>query len=286
MSMTDPTAYTTAINAEMAASGPVKVALDYLGAGFGWPANAEQMGVVSVPVFSAYTAAGTTVGTMTTSGSNDTIASMTLADSTVTDKRLPKAWKSILTSNENVAIMIKQMADGLRAKALYDLLAGMATSTPTTSNTLTAGYMNFDGCTAVELAIAIRTVNGVASYNSGSYEGMIGLMHPTAWSNFVTGVSTLVNSAGMIDPLKPFHFLIPWVPVSDDSASYWGAASANCAYIIQTRGYGLKQAEAFSHYPAIPWPAGDGSHEITYHAPYVHGSLNVKLTGEIVNDAS
>jgi hypothetical protein len=278
--------YTTGINAALKASGPIKAAMDTLATGFGWPTNAEQMGVVSVPIFSAYTTATTTIGTMTTNGSSNTYASMSLANASVTDKRLPTQWSGLLADPENIRIMMTQMADGLRQQALVALLNGMLAATPTTKSTLTAGYANFEGCTAVEIALAVAAVNGVASYNSGSYEGMVGLMYPAAWSNFSTGVSVLMNNPSFIDATRPFHFIIPWVPVTDDGTTNWGAVSDNCAYIIQSRGYGLKQADAFSQYPSIPWPAGDGSHEITMHAPYVHGSINVNLQGEILNAAS
>jgi hypothetical protein len=274
------------INVAKRASGPVAAAMKVLERGFGWPTNAEQMGVVSVPLISAYTAAATTIGTMTTNGSSNTYASMTLANATVTDKRLPTDWKGILSDEENTRVMIEQMADGLRVAAMDAVIDGLIAATPTTSNALTAGYANFKGATATELAIVTKTINGVASYNSGSYEGLVGLMHPTAWSNFTTAVAILTNTPTRLDANGMFNFIIPWTPVTHTSASNWGAVSKACAFVVQSRGYGLKQADAFSHYPGIPWPAGDGSHEITFHAPYVHGLLNVNLVGEITNDAS
>jgi hypothetical protein len=287
MSWTEPTTYTAAINAALKGSGPVKALIDRLGSSFGWPANAPQAGVVSVPVFSAYTAAATTAGTMTTSGTNNTIASMTLTNATVTDKRLPNDWYGILSSEESTRTMIAQMADALQADAIYTMIDALIAASPTTSNTLTAGKAHFAAATATELAIVTKTVHEVAAYNSGSLDGLIGVMPAVEWANFTTAVATLLGGAySRLDAGGMFNYIIPWVPIADVSTTVWGAVSNSAAFILHPRGYGLKQTEAFSHYPGIPWPAGDGTHEITFHAPHCQGALNVNLIGEIKNDAS
>ena len=134
MSLTLSTMYPTSVNASLNGSGRFGDLLVKLGSAIDIPDGA-QVGVVTVNIITAFTAATGTDGTMATNGLNNTTASMTLVDNQTVISLSSKQVKSGMLGGKNGQRNARAMADALGFKAIDTLIEGLVSATPSSVNT-------------------------------------------------------------------------------------------------------------------------------------------------------
>ncbi len=285
MAITQAISYPPSVNAALIGSGRNRQLLELLGRSITVPGGA-QVGAITVPIISAFTAAASSDGTMLTNGYNNTVAAMTFVDNTTTLSRLPSVLKSIIYDGPSLRKIVLAMEDALAARAIDSVIEGLVAATPSSVNTLQAGHMNFTGCDQTDIAVMTKTIIDVAKNRNVSMTDLAIMMHPTAFANFSTGGSVLMNNAGKLAGTELWTFMgVPIYPVSADSATNWGAASKPCAFVVHPDGYGCKFTQPYFHGGGILHSA-DATSKLIINAPYAHGTIQAALLGEIANTTS
>lgn len=289
MSYTQVTAYLEAANAAIKyATGPIPELVRYLGSRVTLPDGCAA-GVISVPIWTAMTAGSITDGTNITNGLNNTYASMVIAECQATISLTPKQAGGDTLKGENLVKANLAQVESIYLAAIEAYITALIAATPSQVNTLTAGYKNFAGATAKELAILGKTIVTTASNRGGDCTQFRCLMFPDAYANLFTAAATLASSASGYNISQNgtlSFFGCPILPVPHSSVSTWGYASTPCAFIVHPEGAPLALGPVGLHGGG---PIYDGDATTKWIMTGIYGldaDAQVALTGEVVNDAS
>lgn len=289
MSLTLETAYAQAANAALKyVDGPIPELVRYLGSSINIP-DGMSRGVVSLPIWTAMTAGTITDGTLVTNGLNNTYASVTIAECQSTISLSPKQMGGDTLKGENLVKANRAQLEAIYTAAIEAYITALIAATPSTVKTLTAGYANFEGATAVELGLLAQAIVGPAANRSGNIPSFRCIMHPTAWGYVFEAVARLYSSASgfNISAGGALSYLgCPIIPVAHSSTTNWGGASVPCAFVVHPDGAPLGLGPVALHGGGA-LASGDATYKWILTGVYgIAASAQVALTGEVANDAS
>lgn len=270
-------------NALVASSSRIAQAIRYLGSSIDVD---PRSGTITMPDSTAFTAGTLTEQTIVAGGQANTNTALTVAEY-VTAVAIPPSQMYNFVNREGArGVWARQQADALIQQFITLYINALIAATPSQSNTITAGYANFEGATTTELQIWLKTLIDTATNRGGDCSEFICLMYPAAYTNFVGAAAALWNNATIIDGAGMYRVHgCPIVPVKNNTTTYWGAASSSCAFFVHPDGAPLKMAELQVHGGEFH-ASDDGYYRTILNCVGAYGVKIAALCGEILNDAS